>query len=37
MEETMFIDPQRCIGCRACGRRLPRMRDAQSYSMIFVN
>ena len=18
MEETMFIDPQRCIGCRAC-------------------
>ena len=29
MDETMFIDPQRCIGCRACVRRVPRVWDTQ--------
>jgi Fe-S-cluster-containing dehydrogenase component len=37
MEETMFIDPQRCIGCRACVAACRECATHKGYSMIFVD
>jgi Fe-S-cluster-containing dehydrogenase component len=37
MEETMFIDPQRCIGCRACVAACRECGTHKGYSMIYVD
>ena len=37
MKETMFIDPQRCIGCRACVAACRECSTHKGYSMIFVD
>ena len=37
MEETMFIDPQRCIGCRACVAACRECATHKGYSMIYVD
>ena len=37
MEETMFIDPQRCIGCRSCVAACRECGTHKGYSMIFVD
>ena len=37
MEETMFIDPQRCIGCRACVAACRECATHKGYPMIFVD
>jgi len=37
MQETMFIDPQRYIGCRACVAACRECSTHKGYSMIFVD
>ena len=37
MEETMFIDPQRCIGCRACVAACRECGTHKGYPMIYVD
>ncbi|MBX3298421.1 MAG: 4Fe-4S dicluster domain-containing protein [Acidobacteria bacterium] len=37
MNETMFIDPQRCIGCRSCVAACRECSTHKGYSMIFVD
>ena len=37
MQETMFVDPQRCIGCRSCVAACRECSTHKGYSMIFVD